>query len=190
MSIKLNNATVIATCNQRLKALAQYVKTKTVMQVNGAQMKPADLTDIYQACIDTRSELLARKTAYEKALEARDRAEATRLTTDKGLKAWVTGAFGADTQEALEFGFLSPKIRAKSAATKATAVLKVLATRQARGTRGTRQKEGIKGTIVAPAAPAEPAITTPAAAPAASVPATTNSAPTSASPSNGVAGSH
>jgi hypothetical protein len=190
MSIKPNNANVVSACNQRLKALGQYVKAKTPMPVNGQLMKPTDLTSIYQAAIDTRSELSAQKTAYDKALEARDSAEQTRLATDKGLKAWVTGAFGATSKEAQDFGFLPPKIGARTAATKATAVLKVLATRQARGTKGKRQKEKIKGTIVAPAAPAVPAITTPAAAPAASVLATPNGAPTSAPSSNGVAGSH
>lgn len=144
MSIKQNNASIVATCNQRLKALGQYVKTKTPMQINGQLMKPADVTGIYQACLDTRSELLAQKVAYDKALDARDAAGATRLATDKGLKAWVTGAFGVDSQETQEFGFLSPKIGAKSAATKATAVLKVLATRQARGTMGKRQKLGVQ----------------------------------------------
>jgi hypothetical protein len=169
MSIKQNNAQVVAACTQRLTALGKYVTTKTPMPINGQPMKLTDLTGIYQAAIDTRSELAAQKTAYDKALEARDSAEATRQATDKGLKAWVTGAFGATSQAAQEFGFLPPKIGARTAATKATAVLKVLATREARGTRGKRQKEKIKGTIVAPAAPAEPAVTTPAAAPAASV---------------------
>jgi hypothetical protein len=159
------------------------------MQINGQPMKPADVIGIYQTCIDTRAELAKQRAAYDAALAARDSAESARLVTDRGLRAWVTGAFGADSQTAQEFGFLSPKIGAKSAATKATAVEKSLATREARGTKGKRQKEKIKGTLVAPAAPAVPAITTPAATPAASVLATTNVAPPSgASPSNGVAG--
>ena len=190
MSIKQNNASVVSACNQRLTALNDHVKAKTVMQVNGQPMKLADVTGIYQACIDTRAELIKQRAAFEKALEARDSAEVARQATDKGLKAWVTGAYGAESQEALEFGFLTPKVGAKSAETKATAVLKSQATREARGTKGKRQKEKIKGTIVAPAAPAVPAITTPAAAPAASVLATPNGAPTSAPSSNGVAGSH
>jgi hypothetical protein len=188
MSIKLNNAEVVSTCTQRITALAQYVKAKTPMQVDGQLMKPADVTSIYQACIDTRSELAAQKAAYEKALEARDSAEVARIATDKGLKAWVAGAFGATSKEAQDFGFLPPKIGARTAATKATAVLKNLATREARGTRGKRQKEKIKGTIVAPAAPAVPANTAPAVIPAASATAATPVAPTSAPSSNGVAG--
>ena len=54
MSIKQNNASIVATCNQRLKGLALYVKTKTVMPINGQQMKPAEVIGAYQACIDTR----------------------------------------------------------------------------------------------------------------------------------------
>jgi len=190
MSIKQNNAVVVATCNQRLTALGQYVEAKTPMPINGQLMKPADVIGIYQAAVDTRSELVKQRAAYDKALEARDSAEQTRLATDQGLKAWVTGAFGATSQEALEFGFLPRKQGEKSAATKATAVLQSKATRVARGTRGKRQKEKIKGTLMAPAAPAVPAIMAPAAAPAASALATTPVAPMSAPASNGVAGSH
>ena len=190
MSKVQNNATIVSTCNQRITALGEYVKPKTVMQVNGQPMKVADVTGVYQACIATRSELVKQRAAYEKALEARDSAEATRQATDKGLRAWVTGAYGAESQEALEFGFLPTKVTEKSAATKATAVLKLRATREARNTMGKRQKKDIKGTIVAPAAPAEPAITAPAAAPTASAPTTTNGAPSGAAPSNGVAASH
>jgi hypothetical protein len=190
MSIKQNNANAVSTCNQRLKALGQYVKAKTPMQINGQPMKLADVIGVYQTCIDTRSDLVTHRAAYEKALEARDSAEQTRQATDVGLKAWVISSFGAESQEAQEFGFLPPKIRARSAATKAQAVELALATRKARGTKGKRQKEEIKGTLTAPAAPAVPAITTPAAAPAASVTTATNGAPNGASSSNGVAGSH
>jgi hypothetical protein len=196
MSINQNNAKVVSTCGQRLLALKKYAKAKTAMTVSGEQMKLADLIAIYQAAIDTRAALVPQRAAYEKALSDRDSAEVERFATDKKLKAWVVNEFGAGSQQAQEFGFLPPKIGAKSAATKATAVLKTLATREARGTRGKRQKEKIKGTITAPAAPADPATTTQAAAPAASVSTvnatngSTNAAPNSASPSNGVAASH
>ena len=188
MSIKQNNASIVATCNQRLKGLALYVKTKTVMPINGQQMKPAEVIGAYQACIDTRSELVTHRAAFDKALAARDTAEETRVALDKGLRAWITGTFGANSQEAQEFGFLPSKIGTKSAATKAKAVEQTLATREARGTMGKRQKEKIKGVITTPAAPAVPAITAPAAPPAASVLTATNGAPNGASPSNGVAG--
>jgi len=188
MSIKQNNAEVVSACTQRLTALGQYVKAKTPMSINGQPTKPTDVIGIYQAAIDTRSELVKQRAAFNKALEARDSAEQTRLATDQGLRAWVTVTFGATSQEAQEFGFLPHKIGAKSAATKATAVLQSKATRVARGTGGKRQKEKIKGTISAPAAPAVPAITAPAVTPAASATVAMPVAPTSAPASNGVAG--
>lgn len=153
----LNNAKVVSVCGQRLIALNKFVKPKTAMTVNGQPVKPADLTAIYQNAIDTRTALITLRAAINKALSARDDAEATRLATDEGLKAWVVTQFGARSQEAQEFGFLPTKVGEKSVATKAVAVEKCLATRQARGTRGKRQKERIKGTLVAPATPAEPA---------------------------------
>jgi hypothetical protein len=177
MSINQNNASVVTTCNQRLKALGKFVATKTQMSVNGKQVKPADVAAIYQTALDTRTVLVQHRTTYEQALVARDDAENARLALDKGLKAWVSSQFGADSQEAFEFGFSSPKVGAKTAETKAQAVQKLLATRQARRTMGKRQKAKIKGTVQAPTAPAEPAMTVPAATPA-------------ASSTNGVAGPH
>jgi hypothetical protein len=188
MSTTQSNAKIVSTCGQRLAALKKYVKAKAAMTVGGQSMKLSDLVAAYQAAIDTRAALIPQRAAYDKALAARDSAETTRQATDKKLKAWVVNEFGADSTEAQEFGFLPPKVTEKSAETKATAVLKLRATREARGTRGKRQKEKIKGTIVAPAAPAEPAVTAPAATPAAVAPAATNVALPSAPPSNGVAG--
>jgi hypothetical protein len=190
MTIIQNNAKIVSACGQRLLALKKFVKTKTAMTVSGETMKLADLTAIYQAGIDTRTQLVPQRAAYKKALAARDSAEVARQATDKKLRAWVVNEFGPDSIEADEFGFLPAKVGEKSAATKATAVLQSKATRVARGTRGKRQKKGIKGTIVVPAAPAVPAITAPAAPAAASAPAATPVAPNSAPASNGVAGSH
>ena len=193
MSIIQNNAKIVSTCGQRLIALKKFVKTKTAMTVSGKQMKLADLTAIYQAAIDTRTALVPQRAAFEESLAARDSAEVLRRATDKALKAWVVNEFGANSQEAQEFGFLPTKIGEASAATKATAVEKSLATRVARGTKGKRQREKIKGTIVAPAAPAVPAITAPAATPAASVTASassTNGSLNGAPASNGVTASN
>jgi hypothetical protein len=166
MSIKPNNATVVSTCNQRITALTKLVAAKTPMKINRQQMKLSDVVGVYQACIDTRSELVSQRAAYNKALVDRNNAEVTRQAIDEGLKSWVANEFGVPSAEAEELGFLPPKIGAKSAATKAEAVEKLLATRKARLTMGKRQKEKIKGTIVAPTAPADPALTATAATPA------------------------
>ena len=190
MSTERNNAKIVSTCGQRLAALNKFVKTKTAMTVGGDSMKLADLTAIYQAAIDTRTALVPQRAAFDKALAARDSADVARQATDKKLKVWVVNEFGADSQEAQEFGFAPTSPRDKSTETKFVAVQKMLATRTARGAKGKRQKESIKGTIVAPTAPAAPATTAPAASPAASALAATTVAPTSAPASNGAATSH
>lgn len=188
MSTNRNNAKIVATCGQRLLALKKHVKTKTTtIKTAGEQTKLADLLAIYQASIDTRNALVPSRAAFDKALAARDRAEVARLATDKKLKAWVVNEFGADSPEAQEFGFLPPKIGAKSVETKALAAEKLRATRVARGTMGKRQKEKIKGTVVAPAAPADPAVTVTAATPAAIAPTKADGSLNGAPTTNGAA---
>jgi hypothetical protein len=189
MSINQNNSKIVTTCGQRLAALKKYVKTKTALQANGKTLKPAALVAVYQSAIDTRTALVSQRAVFNQALAARDNAETTRVATDKDLKFWVINTFGENSQEAEEFGFLPPKVGEKTVATKAIAVEKTLATRKARGTMGKQQKKEIKGTIVAPAAPADPAVTTPAATPA--VVASSPAAPSTNGPStSGVAASH
>src|SRR5271154_2843375 len=89
MPIIKNNAKVVSTCGQRLIALKKYVKTKTAMTVSGEPMKLANLIGVYQASIDTRTELIPLRAAFEKALAARDSAEVARQATDKKLRAWA-----------------------------------------------------------------------------------------------------
>jgi hypothetical protein len=190
MSINQNNAKVVATCTQRLAALAKYVRTKTAMTVDGKPYKLSDVTDIYQTCVDTRSALHVKRAEYDKALDARDSAEVERQAFDKGFKAWVMSQFGADSQEALEFGFAPAKVGVKTTETKLNAVKQSLATREARGTRGKRQKEKIKGTVRFPAVPAAPATIATAAPPAASAPASPNGSQSLAPSANGVPASH
>jgi hypothetical protein len=180
MTIVQNNAKIVSTCTQRIKALTELVKPKTEISIEGQSFKLADLIAIYQDAIDTRTALVKSRAALDADLTARDSAEVTRRTTDVGLKSWVASKFGAKSTEAQEFGFTRTNPLVKTAATKAVAVEKMLATRKARGTRGKRQKEKIKGTVVVPAAPAVPAVTAPAAASAPSAPATTSAAPTGA----------
>jgi len=86
----------------------------------------------------------------------------------RGVRSIVTGKFGADGVEMLQFGIEPRKPPKKSAATKALAVEKMIATRKARGTKGSVQKKDIHGTVpaAAPAAAAAPA-DAPAPAPAA-----------------------
>jgi hypothetical protein len=182
MSIRENNAKIVSTCGQRLTALKKHVRSKTAMKVSGQPKKLADLVAVYQAAVDTRAALIPQRAAYDKALAARDDAEAARVATDKELRVWVVNEFGPDSQEAAEFGFLPPKVTEKSAETKATAVKKLRATREARGTKGKRQKAHIKGTIDdagKPAPPTDPGTNT-----------ATNGASKDAPPSDGATASH
>src|SRR5450755_1641947 len=116
MSIKQNNDSVVSTCNRRITALGKLVKAKTPVKINAQLMKLSDVLGVYQTCIDTRAELDSLRASFNKALVARDAAEATRQSTDEGLKAWVLNEFGASSAEAQELGFLPRKIGAKSAA--------------------------------------------------------------------------
>jgi hypothetical protein len=166
MSKVQNNASVVSACNQRLVALAKYVKAKTDVEIAGEPNKLADLVAVYQATLDTRSAVLTKRAELKKALVDRRSAEAARKATDVGLKAWVAVKFGADSQEATEFGLTAPKAAVKSVETKYVAIQQSQATREARGTKGKKQKKSIKGVIATPAAPADPATTAPTAAPA------------------------
>ncbi len=140
MTIKQNNANVVATVNQRMKALSENVSAKTVLDINGQPMKLSDVVAAYQAALDSRATLVKQRATYKKALDARNTAEVTRLAIDQGLKTWVAAKFGPTSQEALEFGFLPNKVGTKTVATKSEAIAKNLATRKARGTMGKRQK--------------------------------------------------
>jgi hypothetical protein len=172
MSNILNNAMAVAACTQRIAALNKYAVTVAPMSIDGQPTTLADAIAVYQSCLDTRSAVDIARTAYEKALEARDHAEASRVSFDKGLRAWIASRFGASSSEAKELGFEPPKVRAKSAETKALAVQKNLATREARGTIGKRKKQRIKGTVPAPSTATNSA---------------TNGASNGAPPSNGTA---
>ena len=57
MSNERNNAQIVSASGQRITALNKYVKAKTVMGINGQQLKSADVIAIYQASIDTRAAL-------------------------------------------------------------------------------------------------------------------------------------
>jgi hypothetical protein len=186
VSVRQNNAKVVATCNQRITALNKLVTPNMTISIDGQPMKLTALIAIYQDTIDARAKLIEQRAATKAALTARENADTARVATDEGLDAWVTVQFGARSTQAQEFGFHPHKVTVTSAATKALAAEKSKATREARGTKGKRQKAHIKGTVVVPTEPAAPATTTPAATPAAEVPASTNGA----SSANGAATPH
>jgi hypothetical protein len=96
-----------------------------------------------------------------------------RRAADRALKPWVVNEFGAESQQAHDFGFPPAKAPTRSVENKAEAKALAEATRKARHTMGSRQKEKVRGTIGVPTEPAAPAINPvqPTAPPVVSTPA-------------------
>ena len=146
----ISNANVVDTCSQRLNALHTHVAAKTSVKINGTSMSLASVIGVYQTSLDNRAAVSTKRNELKMAMKARTQAEATRRATDRALKAWVITQFGADSKEALDFGFAPSKVTPKTAETKA------LAAQKGRTTRKARQPLGKKGTVpsTAPAVPA------------------------------------
>jgi hypothetical protein len=181
MGTSTNNATVIQQSTQRITALQKHVSARGEIPIAGKKVKGAALVALYQSVLDAGEAVTSAKGNYKLALTARQQAEAQRKIADESLRQWVLITFGAESQEAHDFGFV-PKPRAvPSADEKATAAALGKATRRARGTLGKRQKSKIKGTLATPAA--TPAVLAPApVAPATAAPVVTASSPVTVEP--------
>jgi hypothetical protein len=156
--IRQNSATVVDSCSKRLAALKQYVSTsKATIAINGETYKVSDVIAMYQECLDTRATLNTQRAQVKATMASRSAAETQRQAADRALKPWVINQYGANSQQAHDFGFPPPKVPARTADEKAQTAALSLATREARHTMGSKQKKSIKGTIVAPTAPAAPA---------------------------------
>ena len=154
MGNKTSNDSIVSSDTKRVGALKKYLaKVRTEIPVDGKLLKPAGVTALFQASLDTQAAVTAARAAYKAALAACDEAKDQRKRADDALKSWVLNRFGADSVEAHEFGYSARKIGEVSAADRANAVLLSAATRKARGTMGKRQKEKIKGTLGTVAAP-------------------------------------
>ena len=172
---KLNQAQIVDVCGLRVQALKTHMPPKSEVPINGERHKLADVIGIYQTCLDNRTAVSAKRAELKALLAQSAEAEATRRAADRALKPWVIDNFGANSQQAHDFGFSPAKVAHMDVKTKAAAYDKSLATRVARHTMGKKQKSKIKGVVdaTAPAAPAVNPVQT-AAPPAAS---TTTSAP-------------
>jgi hypothetical protein len=160
MSGELNSAQVIQTCNKRLAALENHLKSKSDITINGKTLKVASLLAIYKASIESLAALEKKRSELKASLAVRDRAELARIEADKALKPWVQTQFGTESQVAHEFGFPPRKKPVRTAESTINAATRNRATRAARHTMGKRQKEKIKGTAVVPTVPAAPAVST------------------------------
>jgi hypothetical protein len=144
---KPSNATVIDVCTQRLNAMKQYVQPNTPIAVNGAQKTAADVTAVYQSCIDSRAVLATARAGVKTDMATVASNDATRAVTDRALKGWVNAQFGVGSTQAIAFGFPAPKKPGRSPAAKVKAVAQNRATRTARNTMGPKAKLAIKGTV-------------------------------------------
>jgi hypothetical protein len=167
MTTKINNSTIVTNNTKRISAMKKYVTSKTEIPIGGAVLKPAQIIAVFQNSLDKRAAVTATQAEYRSAVAERVEAESTLQATDDSLKQWVLNRFGANSAEAIEFGYSARRTPAVSAAVRATAVQLNKATRLARGTIRKQDKLKIKGTLVAPTAPAAPAND---AAPAANAP--------------------
>jgi hypothetical protein len=149
-----NNAVIVDACSQRINALKKYVTPKTEIPIDGTPYKLAEVLDVFQGSLDARAEVTAKRSQLKASLSKRKEIEDTRRAIDVGLKAWVASQFGANSQQAHEFGFPPRKAAKKDIETKWHAVEQSRATREARHTMGKNQKEKVKGAVVqmAPAA--------------------------------------
>jgi hypothetical protein len=134
MSTIKNNAVIVDACSQRLKALQEYAPATGDMPIEGKRFTRDQLVAIFQACLDTRAELVKSRAKVKVDLASRSKAEADRRAIEAGLKAWVVAQFGPGSNQALEFGYTSRKRTAPSSETKANAAKLAKATRVARGT--------------------------------------------------------
>jgi hypothetical protein len=142
------NAAIVDACAQRLNALKKHVALKTEIPIDGTAYELADVIDVFQSNLDAHAEVTAARAQLKAALAKRKAIEETRRSIDDGLKAWVAGRFGANSQQAHEFGYPPRKAAKKDAETKWHAVEQSRATREARHTMGKNQRERIKGTVV------------------------------------------
>jgi hypothetical protein len=147
-----NHATVVELCARRMRALGTYVDGRATVGINGRKRAHGEVVAVYQRCVDARAKVAALRAQLAEALGDVHDADATRVETDRALKAWVRGEFGQESVEANDFGFPAPKKPTMTAEQKALAVERGRATRKARGTMGSRQKEAIRGVLAAPPA--------------------------------------
>jgi hypothetical protein len=164
------------------------LQTSYAAFITGLQQfyQPTDLFDLPTGVM-TRDEVIAEFQRFITAAEktkASNKVWRTDVQTERavalqvapirrGVRSVVTGKFGADGAELLQFGVEPRKPPKKTAATKALAVQKMLATRKSRGTKGSVQKKDIHGTVPdASATPSAPAAAEAPAAPAAATTAT------------------
>ncbi len=146
-----------------LAGTQKNIPTTSMVDVNGQQMKPADIVAKLQGWIQLMEQKDAAKAPYSTALLAvqavASDAHQFRVAYGQALKQ----VLGKNSPLLADFGLSTPQPKPQTATTRVLAQAKSLATRKARGTLGSVQKQAIKG-------PGVTSVTVPASGPSVVVP--------------------
>jgi predicted carbohydrate-binding protein with CBM5 and CBM33 domain len=144
MSSKTSNARVVTTMSQRIAGLQKYgASLGPQVSINGQSFTIAQLTAVYQACVDDRTKIASARGALSVLVAKQETDDAAKASIDQGLKAAVVGKFGAKSQEVVDFGYVKQP-KSPTVAVKAQAVEQSANTRKARHTMGKVQRKKIK----------------------------------------------
>ena len=141
------NATVVASCMDRLRAIASHSLAGTQLSLDGRAYSGKEVAAVFQASLDARAAVAHAQAVLKIALAKRDAAESQRQKIDRDLRTWVIAYFGPESQVLAEFGYTRARVGKKSAEVRMNAAKKALATRKARNTMGKKARRKIKGKI-------------------------------------------
>jgi hypothetical protein len=157
-----------------------YQPTDTFALQGGTLTRDAVIAEL-QKFIDAAEATKTTRTAWLASVQTERGVEAQVHPIRAAMRGIVAARFGADATQLVQFGFNPTKRTARTALTKAQAVVKSKATRTARGTKGAVQKKAVKGNVTG-------IVVTPTTAVTGVVVAPTTSAAPSAASTNGMTG--
>jgi hypothetical protein len=154
MVTKKGNRTSHQVADEKLiDGVKKHEQTLGGLLIGGVSYKPADITPVLQARVDSANRVLAARAAWAEAVQADRDEQAKSKTFVSGLRQALKVAFGKSVETLADFGLTPRKQAVVTPAQRVAATAKGQATRAARHTMGPKQKAKIKG-AVAPTAPA------------------------------------
>ncbi len=146
-----------------LAGTQKNIPTTSMVDVNGQQMKPADIVAKLQGWIQLLDQKDATKAPYNTALLAVQAAASDIHQFKVKFGQALKQVFGANNPLLAEFGLNTAPRKVPSTETRILAQAKSAATRKARGTMSSKQKQAIKG-------PGVTSVTVPASGPSVVIP--------------------
>lgn len=140
-----NRTTTQARDAQVLHGLESALSTVSTVPAGGVYYTPASLGALVQSRIDAAHAVAVAKAQWLDAVHAYEAIDGTATVAVRGLRQYVTNAFGENSPVLAEFGFAPPARTVLTPEQKAAAVAKRAATRKARHTMGKKQKLAITG---------------------------------------------